>query len=366
MPFASARPRLRPSVAAAAATAAVAALAFAPQAAADTGVSRFGGSDRYATAAQTALHAFGPDSRPDTVFIASGQDYPDALAAGAAAQGTFGNPAPGAGHFGSVLLLTQPGGLPAATADALDQLDPRRIVVVGGPGAVSGDVVRDLQSGYSASIERWAGDDRYETAAEVSENIRQSDSSHVDSGYVFVATGENYADAVTAGSIAGQFDAPLLLVREGGIDAEVSAELDALDPDRIVVAGGPAVISDSVARQLGEHGAAVTRAAGSDRYATSIELVEYLEDELGSAQHGTAVASGLTYADALAASNLWEPVVLTQPAGLPSSIDRFFDARDIAWIDIVGGPGVVSSTVEDQLAGLVSGVAAVGRTGRSA
>lgn len=366
MPLASVRPRLRSSVAAAAAVAAVATLAFAPQALADPGVTRFGGSDRYATAAQTALHAFGDGDRPDTVFIASGNDFPDALTAGAAAQSTFGDPAPGAEHFGSVLLLTQTGGLPQPTIDALDQLQPRRVVVVGGHGAVSNDVVGDLKN-YAGSVERWAGDDRYETAAEVSEQTRTSDRSHVGSDHVFVATGENYADAITAGNIAGQMGAPLLLVRQGGIDAEVRSELRTLDADRIVVAGGPGAIGSSVAGELDSYGS-VDRASGADRYATAVELAEYLEDatQLEDGLHGVAVASGHTYADALAASNLWEPVLLTQPSGLPASVSNFLDDRRIAWTDIVGGPSAVADSAADQLEGFISGTSSVNRSNRNA
>lgn len=361
MSVTSPRARLRSTVAVAAAAASLAAIALAPQAVADTGdgVTRYGGSDRYDTAARTALQSHSDGSRPDTVFIASGADYPDALAAGAAAQGTFGDPSPSADHFGGALLLTQPTSLPGQTKSALDQLDPRRIVVVGGSGAVSDGVLRSLKS-YAGTVERWEGDDRYATAAEISRKTRLTDASHVRPDHVFIASGQDFPDAVTAGAVAGQLDAPMMLVRQDHVAPATLAEIKAVDPSTIVIAGGSAIVSDGVKNQLAKQtGATVVRAAGSDRYATSVELAEYLEGAHGIVQHGAAIATGTDYADALTASNLWEPVLLVRPGAVPASVATFLEGRDITWIDIVGGTGVVHSSVENSLQAYLGGPATV-------
>src|SRR5690606_4047476 len=58
------------------------------------------------------------------VFVASGTVFADALSGGALA-----------GVYGGPILLTRPGSLPKATAQALARLDPDHIVVLGGrPG----------------------------------------------------------------------------------------------------------------------------------------------------------------------------------------------------------------------------------------
>jgi putative cell wall-binding protein len=84
---------------------------------------RIAGTDRFDTAAALARQRPGKH-----VLLATGTDFPDGLA------GT-----PLAGRTGP-LLLTLPTALPAATAEALQELAPTTITVLGGPGAVSEEV----------------------------------------------------------------------------------------------------------------------------------------------------------------------------------------------------------------------------------
>src|SRR5690606_38875991 len=89
-------------------------------------VERWAGNDRYATAAAVADGAF--DDAVDRVFLATGVDFADALAAGPATRGT------------APILLTSPESLPPATASGLQRLSPREVVILGGDAAVSDDV----------------------------------------------------------------------------------------------------------------------------------------------------------------------------------------------------------------------------------
>ena len=95
-------------------------------------VVRRAGDDRYATAAELARAWVGDDA-VGTVLVASGEDFPDGLGAGAAA-----------GLLGAPVLLATADGIPDATWDAYAQLGPRRVVVVGGTTALSGRVQRHL------------------------------------------------------------------------------------------------------------------------------------------------------------------------------------------------------------------------------
>ncbi|HEX6139099.1 MAG TPA: cell wall-binding repeat-containing protein, partial [Candidatus Limnocylindria bacterium] len=109
-------------------------------------VGRLFGADRYATAAQLSASAFAPGAAP-TVLVASGENFPDALAAASAAA-----------VIGAPLLLARAGSLPAATAAELDRLNPGAIVIAGGPGVI-GDTVASAMSAY-APVERAWGADR--------------------------------------------------------------------------------------------------------------------------------------------------------------------------------------------------------------
>ena len=92
---------------------------------------------------------------------------------------------------------------------------------------------------------------------------------------VYVATGENFPDALGAGPAAASFQAPILLVGKNSIPEPTRVELQRLKPDEIVIAGGTAVISPSVEAQLGAYANAVTRLAGANRYETAAEITWY-------------------------------------------------------------------------------------------
>src|SRR5207247_55604 len=80
---------------------------------------RFAGADRYDTARLIAAGSF--DSS-DSVVLATGERFPDALAANYVA-----------GVADVPILLTAGGTLPAATAQALSDLKTTKVLVAGGP-----------------------------------------------------------------------------------------------------------------------------------------------------------------------------------------------------------------------------------------
>jgi len=89
---------------------------------------------------------------------------------------------------------------------------------------------------------------------------------------VYVATGENFPDALGAASAAAVQGGPVLLVTKTSIPAETKAELNRLSPNIIYVAGGTAVVSDTVFNQLKNYAPTVKRVAGANRYATAVKV----------------------------------------------------------------------------------------------
>jgi putative cell wall-binding protein len=87
-------------------------------------VVRLSGSDRYSTTAAVSSAFFSPEV--PVAYVATGDTFPDALAGAYAAA-----------YAGGPLLLVAPDALPLATARELRRLQPRSIVVLGGPAAVS-------------------------------------------------------------------------------------------------------------------------------------------------------------------------------------------------------------------------------------
>lgn len=96
-------------------------------------VTRWSGEDRFATSA--AISRTGFKSGANTVYVASGRVFPDALSG-----------APVAGMNRSPLLLVDTDAIPDSIATELRRLQPTRIVVLGGPATVSDGVASQLET----------------------------------------------------------------------------------------------------------------------------------------------------------------------------------------------------------------------------
>lgn len=184
---------------------------------------RIAGANRYATAAELArYYARGPE----TVYLASGEQFPDALSVAALA-----------GQQGNALLLTHQGSLPSVTRDALTRLRPERVVIVGGPAAVSESVVDSVRPlTTSSTVARWAGANRYETAAEIA---RRSPASRG----VWVASGQDFPDALVGAARAAQEGHPLVLTRSTAVPASTRGAVRDRAASAMVVLGGTASVS---------------------------------------------------------------------------------------------------------------------------
>jgi serine protease len=195
---------------------------------------RLSGADRYATAAAVSAAGFAPGV--PVAYVATGSNFPDALAAG-----------PLAARAGGPILLVSADHLPAATATELIRLRPATIVVLGGTGAVS-DEVAGLLRGYatSGSVTRLSGADRYATAAAVSAAGWAANGPAT----VFLATGETFADAMAAAPLAGARGVPLLLTDPASLSPATAAELLRLDPSEVIVLGSNGAVSDHVIAEL--------------------------------------------------------------------------------------------------------------------
>ncbi len=202
---------------------------------ADYAVRRMAGADRYQTAATISRKTSGTDV-PE-VYVASGMNFPDALA-GAAAAGAAGAP----------VLLVPPGTIPAAVKTELARLRPERIVVLGGTGAVSRTVESQLRRYASDGVVRIDGPDRFGTSVAISEST-------VEPGVpiAYVADGMNFPDALAGASVAAAQGGPILLVRQGAIPSTIGSELSRLQPQRIAVLGGTGAVGSGVQAQLKQY-----------------------------------------------------------------------------------------------------------------
>lgn len=197
-------------------------------------VSRIDGPDRFAVSAAISSSRFPKGT--STVYIASGEVFPDALSGSAAAGGVE---AP-------VLLVTKTS-IPASVSAELARLAPNTVVILGGESTISQAVYADLASTFP-SVRRIGGSDRFEVSASISQDSFPNGQSAV-----YIASGAVFPDALSGSAAAIAGHSPVLLVTRDSIPASVITQLRRLTPYRIVVLGGPNTISDTVRDALDKY-----------------------------------------------------------------------------------------------------------------
>lgn len=227
------------------------------------------------------------------------------------------------------------------------------------------DWVRDVdrQMFGGVTVERVQGEDRYQTAVQLSQ---QRFPDPVGGVTAYVTSGTSFADALYAGPVVADDDAATLLpVGPDGVPATVAEELRRLSPESIVIVGGPGVVSPQAEQELRELGGDVTRLAGGDRFATAVRLNQERFPDPAPEQLTVYLTSGTSFADALFAG----PVVAAGDDAallpvaerrLPAVVAEELRRLQPRQVVIVGGTGVVSAETEQQVR-QISGIRGVVR-----
>jgi putative cell wall-binding protein len=203
-------------------------------------VDRVAGADRYETAALLASLAGAVNvatvAGKRTAIMASGVNFPDALAAGPLA---YANRLP--------LLLTDPNQLRAVTKTALDTLNIQHVLLLGGTAAITEAVSNELVLS-GRSVQRLAGADRYATGAAIADYARTTLGWL--SGELVLATGLDFPDAEVAGPLGGKRQAPIVLVN-GGLPAASAGVCTSTGSTvtKITVQGAASIVSTATVDQ---------------------------------------------------------------------------------------------------------------------
>lgn len=299
------------------------------------GMYRAAGETRYATMA--ALLPGAPWKADRTVVLASGSNYPDALAAASLA-----------GAYDAPIVLTEPNSLSVDAADMIEQLSPKVIYVVGGEAAVSKSAV-DTATYYAADgckVFRIAGDTRLETSLAIAKRVRQKSTA---SDSLIVATGFNYADALSVSPFAFAYNSPIFLCGSNGLSADAISYISGAGFKRAILVGGTAAVPERVKHQLSSAGissGSITRLAGATRYETSAKIMSYAVNA-GMNVSNVYLATGKNFPDALAAGpvagKLRAPLLLVDP-GIEYAHTVLANYRgSINVATVVGGTSAVSA-----------------------
>lgn len=289
-------------------------------------VKRIAGNNRYETAVKVSQTGW---TTANTVILARGDDYADALAG-----------VPLAHQLNAPILLTQTESIVPATIAEISRLKAQRVILLGGHGAISDNVMRELKS-QGLNVERIQGRDRYETAAHIAEYMAREGAFDT----AFVAVGTNFADALAASSYAAVREQPILLTATNSLPQATKNAIADLGIKNTVVCGGPAVVSNSVFSQLPYP----KRIYGDNRYLTALELAKEFMPE--GTKH-VYVATGLNFPDAIAggvlAANNDSGILLVQgnyTIPIPQ-VQNFYVTRGFTDATIFGGTAIVSSELE--------------------
>ena len=320
-------------------------LAFVPPLGAAQGVTfeRLWGQDRYETAVRIAEAYVAETASVDSMIVASGVAFADALSA-----------APLASILNAPVLLTPPDRLPGAVHNFVLQHGITRAVIVGDAVSVTEGVEAELAGLTGSQPERISGADRDETNIRVAERVARAGIGDYCGGggrTALLATRDVFADALAISPLAYHGRHPVLLSDSQELASGTRAFLADADIEQVIVAGGPAAVSPTVVDALERLGIATRRWWGQDRYATAARVAQ----ELTSACFATTevgLASGTAFPDALVGGALLGarrvPVVLadtTLPVPTRQALARTAAAADTVSITVFGGRAAVREAV---------------------
>eukprot|EP00130_Batrachochytrium_dendrobatidis_P008490 XP_006683365.1 hypothetical protein BATDEDRAFT_93128 [Batrachochytrium dendrobatidis JAM81] len=188
-------------------------------------VRRISGHSRTDTAALIASEVSPKGS--EKIVIANGYDFPDALSI-----------ASYAANEGIPILLTESKKLPAGTKASINKLKAKETIVVGGPLAVNESLMKQFPNAV-----RISGQDRYKTNIEIAKYFG------IKNKHMYVATGKNYADALTGAVLAAKNNSAILLVHKT-IPEITSTYIKNQALERLTIFGGDVAIKVEQENQL--------------------------------------------------------------------------------------------------------------------
>ena len=173
------------------------------------------------------------------------------------------------------------------------------------------------------------GANRYDTAAKIADNMGNYDTA------ILVNADKSLADGLSASSLAGKENAPILLVKKDSIPKETLSRLQKVK--KVYIIGGTAAVSSNVTNQLA--GKEITRIEGSNR----IETSENVAKLVGNYDEAFIVNGNKGEADAMSVASVAArdkaPIILTN--GTSSTQNKKSGVKYF----VVGGEAVVSNSL---------------------
>lgn len=297
-------------------------------------VQRISGENRVQTAIEVSKKMFKEGT--NKVVLANQDNYSDVLTA-----------APFAKANNASLLYVSSNSISKEVMSEIARLKAKEITIIGGEKSVDEGLKKELEK-RNFKVDRLSGADRYKTSAQIAAKLIDDKTTTLE-----IASGENYADALSLNNAAEKDKAPILLVRVNTIDKSVEDVIKSSKASLINIAGGEKSVSESTKANIKKiSNATVNRIGGADRYETSILLAKY-----SGAKEVVVVASGENFADALVAAPFSAKqngaILLTNKDKLGQNAEQFIKDTKFNKSYVIGGEKSVSEDVISQLTSII-------------
>lgn len=297
-------------------------------------VQRISGENRVQTAIEVSKKMFKEGT--NKVVLANQNNYSDVLTA-----------APFAKSNNASLLYVSSNSISKEVMSEIARLKAKEITIIGGEKSVDEGLKKELEK-RNFKVDRLSGSDRYKTSAQIAAKLIDGKTTTLE-----IASGENYADALSLNNAAEKDKAPILLVRVNAIDKSVEDVIKSSKASLINIAGGEKSVSENTKANIKKiSNATVNRMGGADRYETSILLAKY-----SGAKEVVVVASGENFADALVAAPFSAKqkgaILLTNKDKLGQNAEQFIKDTKFNKSYVVGGEKSVSEDVINQLTSII-------------
>ncbi len=192
------------------------------------------------------------------------------------------------------------------------------------------------------------GNDRYETAANVAKANWKDGAKNV-----IIASGNGYADSLSASVLAKKLNAPIILTTAGELNSNAKSALETLKPENVYVIGGNASVSQSVREGL-KKDYKVTELGGQTRFETNIAVANYLVDKLGVKADNVMVVNGKDgFSDVLSAAPVAaakeQVLLIVGKDASTADLAADFVKKHNSKVTVIGTEGVVPAAVYNKL-----------------
>ncbi|MEG0479091.1 MAG: cell wall-binding repeat-containing protein [Peptostreptococcus sp.] len=224
-------------------------------------IRRIAGQNRYETARKIGSEVRLTTKNMDEAILVDGTNFPDVITMSALAN-----------QKRVPILLTEPKTLNNITEKALKDWNIENVIIGGEKTSVSQNVENSVKS-TAKTVVRIGGQDRYETAYKVADEVRSNTNNKKN---MILVDGTNFPDGITISSLSAKFKAPILLTTPKTLHPTTAKAINDWTIENILIGGGYNSVSKSIEDNLRVKNK--ERVAGSNRYNTAVEISKRYTD----------------------------------------------------------------------------------------